>query len=99
MKKSEFKEQLIDVADYIVVLLAKLTLVFVVFTIIASLLICNEIKNAKDFCESADGKYEFNIFRFPEQHLCSEKPIFNYKSGWNWDISNKTISLDDISIN
>ena len=60
----------------------------VILVITSSLMIYEEIKGSKSFCESVNGTYSYNLTE--KQHLCNQKPIFQYTDGWNF---NKTIEF------
>ena len=80
MKNEELKDKFKTFLDYLAVISLKLILVGVVLTIVMSILILNELKGAKDFCESTNGTYNFQLSTYPTSHFCNKIPVFNYKT-------------------
>lgn len=94
IKKAFIEFQKIYASSLIVIILIALILV-----LIMGVLVINELAGARNFCLEVNGTYTFKISEYPIPHYCNEKPLFQYKNGWNFDIYNKTINLDDLELN
>ena len=74
-----------------------LIIVGTIFILISFLLIYSELKGAKSFCNSIEGKYKLEFKGINFNHLCNQESIFQYSSDWDFN-RNIDMGIDLLNI-